>query len=238
MDAGRKDLHDQENAMNLRGAMFLPVISAFFSGSSATLVKTIPLRPIFDREYISGTYSILAYVLSMALLYIPISLVQMGIFAGILQAFIGYRTHFGLLYLICWLLNQVGAAWGNFIAMATGSIDVASQILPAIIVPQIYLAGFYSTLNAIPAWVRWLQWVCGFKYGFQAITITEFHSLPGEMLDTLSHMINGNAGPNFHEKLKEPTLPADLAFNLGMLVALWIALRLAAVVALWGHARR
>merc|ERR1712096_44599 len=242
MNAGRMPLEDatgamdKENVNNACGALFLPVISSFMAGIGATMVKTIPLRPVFDREYISGIYSITAYILAMTLVYIPVSLVQMGLFAGILQAFIGYRSNFALFYLTIWVLNQAGTAWGVFIAMATGFIDVASQLSPVIIVPQIYIAGFYRSINAIPAAVRWLQWICALKYGYMAILISEFNGEKPELLREMNYIFDANGLP--HEALEGASLPSEYAFYLIMIAALCIILRVMAALALWSSVKK
>merc|ERR1712096_365320 len=62
---------------------------------------------------------------------------------------------------------------GLSIGYACGDIMVANAVGPAIIIPQIYLAGFYRPTENMPAFIRWLQWIAAKMYSFKAFLIIE-----------------------------------------------------------------
>lgn len=39
---------------------------------------------------------------------------------------------------------------------------------------RVLTAGFYVSIDQIPSWIRWLQYLSFFKYAYDALIITEF----------------------------------------------------------------
>mmetsp|Transcript_61421 Transcript_61421/g.129589 ORF Transcript_61421/g.129589 Transcript_61421/m.129589 type:complete len:101 (-) Transcript_61421:485-787(-) len=59
------------------------------------------------------------------------------------------------------------------------------EAAPALFVPQILFAGFFIKMDLIPAFVRWLQYICPLKWGMNLLLLIEFNDVQGgpEMLE-------------------------------------------------------
>ena len=48
------------------------------------------------------------------------------------------------------------------------------QLFPAVVIPTLLFSNFVVSLNQIPVWIRWLQWIDAYKYFLDASCITEY----------------------------------------------------------------
>ena len=48
------------------------------------------------------------------------------------------------------------------------------QVMPAAFIPLLLFTNFIVSLDQIPVWLRWLQWLDIFKYVIEGFSITEF----------------------------------------------------------------
>ena len=71
----------------------------------------------------------------------------------------------------------MGAACAStalLVASLAANPDVAIQMAPVILVPQIMFAGFFIKSTQIPIWLRWAQYLCSLKFAMNLFTLTEF----------------------------------------------------------------
>merc|ERR1711964_52633 len=122
----------------------------------------------------AGTYGIFAYFMATLIVSIPINLLSSVVLMSILQLFIQWQGNMVLIWLSMFIVQMVGVAWGLTVGFATGDVQIAQSFAPAVIVPQIYLAGFYRPTENMAGWMRWLQWVSGMMYGYKSMLILEF----------------------------------------------------------------
>ena len=67
-------------------------------------------------------------------------------------------------------VGSVGLVGGCF----ANNVGEALQFLPVAFVPFILFTNFMVSLDQIPVWIRWLQWIDPFKYVVDCLSITEF----------------------------------------------------------------
>lgn len=47
-------------------------------------------------------------------------------------------------------------------------------LIPVLVIPLMVMGGFFVNTNTIPVWLKWIEYISMFKYGFQAACINEF----------------------------------------------------------------
>lgn len=186
---------------DVKGSLFLPIIQSFFMGLNGSLLRGIQGRTLFDREHMAGTYGIYAYLFATVIVSIPVNLLCSAILMSLLHLFIGWQGQIMLIWISMFTIQMIGVAWGLTIGFATGDVNIAQSFSPAVIVPQIYLAGFYRSTENMGVWMRWLQWMCGLMYGYKSMLILEFgdeknhfeHELQEQTDTTSQHMLEFKA---------------------------------------------
>ena len=53
-------------------------------------------------------------------------------------------------------------------------MGISVQLFPLIAVPQILFTGIFLSIDAIPSWIRWIQFLCPLKYAVNLMFIVEF----------------------------------------------------------------
>ena len=55
---------------------------------------------------------------------------------------------------------------GLLISVAIPKLEVAMTLFPIMILPLMIFGGFYVNNNDIVVWLRWIEWMSPFKWGF------------------------------------------------------------------------
>lgn len=156
------------------GAITAIAIVSMFGSAIITLMEFPTERPLFVREHASGTYGAVPYFFSKAILELPLTLLQNVIGFLIVYWVVGFRGEFVYFVLSGWLISLTSAS----LATVAGSIipdpKQAVGVAPILFVPQIMFAGFFIPTSQIPFWFRWIQYICGLKYGVNLYLINEF----------------------------------------------------------------
>lgn len=58
--------------------------------------------------------------------------------------------------------------------------DVAAELMPALIVPQLLFAGVFIQVNLIPEFLRWAQYLCSLTYAIRLVLLNEFNECADE----------------------------------------------------------
>ncbi|KAF4683032.1 hypothetical protein FOZ60_009745 [Perkinsus olseni] len=161
------------------GALTLLAINNMFS-QAQVLLLTFPLeRPTFLREYLSGMYSAGAYFLSKSCVEIPVAFVQTGVSVAILYNMMGLNGPFLEIWLAVFLLASAIASTAVMAGCFAPNPKTAMEAGPLLFVPQILFAGFFVDLSEVPAFLRWVQYLCSLKYAMNLLFIAEFSDHPG-----------------------------------------------------------
>jgi hypothetical protein len=173
-NAASRDNADNTNFTAHFGSITMCLISSMF-GSAQPIMLSFPYeRPMFLREYSTGTYSSLAYFLSKLVVEIPMNFVQ-TLEAFILTYFLlGMQGNFILIVLAAWGLGMCSCSVAVCMGCSVGDVKSVTELAPLLFVPQMLFVGFFIRTSLIPVFLRWAQYLCSLKYAMNLIILTEF----------------------------------------------------------------
>jgi ATP-binding cassette subfamily G (WHITE) protein 1 len=96
---------------------------------------------------------------------LPLLFILVGYFSSHLDNSAGT---FFLQLLACELVYWMSASYGMIISTAIKQFDVALALVPVLIIPQMLVSGFFISLNQVPKFFYWLEYLSMFKYGYEA----------------------------------------------------------------------
>ena len=76
------------------------------------------------------------------------------------------------------LVTCVAEGLGLMMGCAIPDPVAALAALPMFLIPMMLFAGFFKSLETLPSWFSWLQYVSPFKYGYEYLLVNEFSGLP------------------------------------------------------------
>ena len=173
-NAASRDNADNTNFTAHFGSITMCLISSMF-GSAQPIMLSFPYeRPMFLREYSTGTYSSLAYFLSKLVVEIPMNFIQ-TLEAFLLTYFLlGMQGNFILIVLAAWGLGMCSCSVAVCMGCSVGDVKSVSELAPLLFVPQMLFVGFFIRTSLIPVFLRWAQYLCSLKYAMNLIILTEF----------------------------------------------------------------
>ena len=179
-DVDTKDFADVSTKTNAHFAGIFQVLMSSMMGLMQATMLGFPLeRPMFLREYATGTYGAAPYFLSKTLVEIPVSLIQTTLVFLCTYWTLGFTGNFVFLVLYGTLLGMVAASIALVVGAVADSVQAAMQFTPVIFVPQILFSGVFVPISDIPASLRWVQYLCSLKYAINLVALAEFHdSIP------------------------------------------------------------
>jgi len=161
------------------GALTQVLIGAMF-GSAQPVLLAFPLeRPVFLREYRTGTYSVLPYFISKTLVELVMSFLTMAIAVLVGYWLIEFQGSVILHIVNAWGLSIVASSVALVLGCAVKDITLAQELTPLIFVPQIMFAGFFIKMSDIPVWLRWAQYLCSLKFAINLGLVVEFAGSAG-----------------------------------------------------------
>mmetsp|Transcript_4023 Transcript_4023/g.8458 ORF Transcript_4023/g.8458 Transcript_4023/m.8458 type:complete len:489 (-) Transcript_4023:76-1542(-) len=175
-DAGAKDDSNEGNFYDHFGALTMVTISSMFGAAQPTLLAFPSQRPIFLREYSTGTYAIMPYFISKVAFEVPLAFAQSLTQWIVVYWLIGFKGSFILLLLSSWALGLASASVAVLMGCAVSDIKTATELMPVVFVPQMLFAGFFVSTESIPVYLRWAQYLCSLKYAMNVLSIVEFGS--------------------------------------------------------------
>ena len=168
----------ENGTANHFGALAQLAIGGMF-GLSQPLLLSFPLeRPVFLREYATGTYDSIPYFISKLLIEIPMTIVQSTVIYVVTYWLMELNGNFAFLVLATSLLGLVASSTAIIIGSVSSNPQMAIQLSPLLFVPQILFSGFFISTTFIPSYLRWAQYLCSLKYGVSLLMIAEFRNLP------------------------------------------------------------
>ncbi|PAA52991.1 hypothetical protein BOX15_Mlig012313g4 [Macrostomum lignano] len=231
--------YDQNGVMNLNGALFLFLTNTTFS-NFYTVLNSFPLElPIFFREHHNGMYRVDAYFLCKNLAETPLFLLLPFSFTVVIYWAIGLERSlpaFLMALLVVVLICKSAVSLAYFVATASGRIDIALAVSNPAILPFLLLGGFFLNQASIPVWLDWLRYLSWFSYGYETLVVNQWSRVAN-----ISCPLDGSSGRCFRtgsDVIESLNFSAErTGFNLGMLCALILGLRLLAFACLWLRAR-
>ncbi|KAM3864638.1 broad substrate specificity ATP-binding cassette transporter ABCG2b [Diretmus argenteus] len=182
-----------EALQNRSGAFFFLIINMVFGNLSAVELF-INERAIFIHENSSGYYRTSVYFLSKIVAdLIPNRIIPIFVFSAIAYYMMGLKPEF--LAFLCFamtmsLVSLAGVSLAFLVSASVSSFAMANILIALPFVFMMVFGGFLVNLNSMLVWLSWLEWISIFKYGLNAVFITEmtgqkFYSnttiIPGEL---------------------------------------------------------
>lgn len=203
------------------GAIAMVLISGMFASAQTVMLSFPYERPMFLREYSTGTYGVAPYFLSKLTLEVPLNFIQCALILIILYWSIDLQGRF--IYILLSIFGLFMAS--NSVAVVLGSlvtdVKTITELAPLLFIPQILFAGFFIRTSSIPVFLRWAQWLCSLKYTVNLVLLTEFNE------DNASCNTSAAAKQNCKQVLDDNNIVAsDYYISIIMLIVLVVVFRL------------
>ena len=132
-------------------------------------------RPMFMREYSTGTYSASMYYASKIAIELPLTFLQIIVQYLLVYYMIGFKGPYINFVLSSWGLALASSSVALCLGAAVPNVKQVTELAPLLFVPQLFFAGFFIHTSQIPIFLRWAQYLCGIKYTMNLILLTEFN---------------------------------------------------------------
>jgi len=229
LDVGKTDNSDQDNIRSHFGSLIMVLLSTMFGTAQPALFAIPEERPIFLREYSTDHYSVIAYFVSRLTIEAVITFVQVLVQNAISYNLIGFQANFFLYHIITYVLAMASTAVAVCLGCAVDDAKMAQELLPLLFVPQMLFAGFFVSIDLLPSFLRWVQYICSLTYGLRLVLIAEFQDCADND--------EGQAQINCENLLVNQKSDADDQWWFWLVLAgLFVVLRLTALVVLKGKA--
>ncbi|KAI6189045.1 ATP-binding cassette sub-family G member 2 [Aphelenchoides besseyi] len=142
--------------------------------------------PLVVREYHDSLYHLLSYYLARTISYIPLFTLDGVIMITIAYWMIGltptvYRFLIALgIGILC---EQASAGFGVMLASCAPSYAVAVSIAGPLLSILSLTGGLYANIGELPAYISWFQYLSWFRYGFEAIAISQWVDVENKSSD-------------------------------------------------------
>jgi len=234
LNTGRDN--NTKSVQNIDGVLFFMMMNQSMSGVFGVL-QTFPNEiPLLTREYKNRMYSVGVYFLSRCISELPNQIFFPFVFTTICYWMVGLNPDPARFFMFAFLIiltSNTAYSMGYFISAVSPSVQVALALAPVVLIPFFLFGGFFINLDSIPIFLRWLQYVSFFKYGFAGVAITEWQDKtigcdPGEQC------IYSQGGGN--QVLQLLSIDSTLGFNIGILFVLLFGFRIVAYFLLYRRA--
>ena len=196
-------------------------------------------RSLLAREKANGMYGVTSYFFGKFISNLPFAILFPLISSVITFFMLNLNnqdpSRFWIFFLSLTLASFSSSSMGLWLGCMFPNAQVAVTLGPMVTVPSTLFAGYYVSINSIPVWLRWIQYLSLFKWSFQAVAVNEFHDAtftcsPGEICSITS-------GNQVLQELNM-TYPSDLWVAIGVLAGLTVLFRLLAFVFLIFQTKR
>jgi len=141
-----------DRALRTVNLQLLLAVSCFWLGCNAAAKELVKERVIFRRER-DFNLRVVAYFASKLLVLAAASMVQVALLWGIVQAWCRLPGSPGLQWLTLSALAVAGTAIGLLISAVARSEELATALVPIVVIPQIILAGVIAPLTGLARWM-------------------------------------------------------------------------------------
>jgi len=185
------DQNYPEGVQNIGGALFFCMMSLTMMLTSNT-VLTFPLaKAVFERERKNKMYMTTPFFFSKWLVSL-LEIILAVPFSLITKYMMGLQMEYFTYLLFCMVFCFIAGAQGTTLGAVAPDAQTAVQMIPIAIIPFVMMAGFLVSLDSITWALRWIGYVDLFKYGFESLSLFEFHNNWYECQET-SSIVNGTS---------------------------------------------
>jgi len=218
--------------------MFFNIIAQSNSIVTASMTTFSRERALLSRERAKKMYGVLPYFLAKTA-----SDMTNSVFLPMCYGFVIYWLTnlrptvdaFLFFLLVFYMTVSTAQSTGLFLSVAIPNFEIALKLGPLLTLLLMILGGFYIPLNNMHAGVSWVTWLSMARYGFSAFLVNEFRGrfIPCQG-DSVSVSIGSQSdecplpGDAVIESLGISGVSANKWFNVGMLFAMQVVLRVSA----------
>jgi hypothetical protein len=219
------------------------LIGAMFGSAQPVLLAFPAERPVFLREYRTGTYGTFPYFLSKTVVELVMSFLTMLVAVVVSYYLIDFRGPLMYHVLVAWGLAIVASSVALLLGCAVKDVTLALELTPLVFVPQIMFSGFFIKMEDIPVWLRWAQYLCSLKFAVNLGLLAEFGGEAGCPRSNSSVVMNKSENAMNRclasAKLLEQNdiYPEDWWVYTLVLIALFVGFRALAAVLLAAKAK-
>eukprot|EP01084_Bolivina_argentea_P297808 513121_1 len=169
--------YTQEGLRDRFGAIFFLTVNSSMTGLISTIIIFPEQRLLFERERDSNMYKTTTWLFTKFLIGIPEQALFTLIYQLIVYWMVGCDSEFYELYISLLLCVICTGSFGMIIGCFANNAGEAMQLMPMAFIPFLLFTNFLVSLEQIPVWIRWIQWLDPFKYLVDALSITEFNNI-------------------------------------------------------------
>lgn len=147
---------------------------AMFSACQPTILSFPLERSVFLWEFSSNMYGTLAYFLSKMLVEVPLGAVQALLALLVSHRIMRFQGEFVEMWLTVCLLNACSVSFSLLIGCIVRFPRESGAIGPLVFVPQLLMSGTFIPVQAIPPYLRWMQYFSFLQYAVKMLAIVEF----------------------------------------------------------------
>ena len=173
-ESGAGDSADSVAFQGHFGSLTMITISSMFGSAQPVMLNFPYERPMFMREYSTGTYGALTYFVTKTLLDAPLTFLTCVVQYAVAYPMLKLQGNFIYLVLSAFGLGIASASCGMALGCAVPDVKQVTEFAPVLFVPQLLFAGFFVATERIPLILRWAQWLCAIKYTMNLIITIEF----------------------------------------------------------------
>ncbi|CAE8588340.1 unnamed protein product, partial [Polarella glacialis] len=147
---------------------------AMFSACQPTILSFPLERPVFLREFSSNMYGTVAYFVSKMAVEVPLGAAQALLALSISHRLMQLQGDFWQLWGTVCLLNACSISFSLLIGCIVRFPRESGAIGPLVFVPQLLMSGTFIPVQAIPQYMRWMQYISFLQYAVKLLAIVEF----------------------------------------------------------------
>ncbi|KAJ3338608.1 ATP-binding cassette sub- G member 2 [Gonapodya sp. JEL0774] len=168
----------QASVQSRSGLLFFITINTTFTALIPVLNAFGETRKFIVKERASGAYHVGSAFYAKLITTMPVIIASTGGFAAVIYWMTNLHPD-GLVYLkflvIMILMAITSMSMGMLIASIAPTPQIATVIAPVFNLVFIVFGGNFANLDAIPVFIRWLQWLSPVKYTYSALMINEVY---------------------------------------------------------------
>jgi len=169
---------DDDDELAIQGGLTMLGIFSMFLAAQPILLTFTEERPVFMRETASEMYGTVPYFLSKTVVELPLLVLQGLVMWLVAYWLMGFDGFFPSFVLGSVLIGMAASSASLVVGSSVGDAKQAMELVPALFVPQILFAGFFIKMELIPPFLRWIQYICGLKWGMNHLLLTQFSDVP------------------------------------------------------------
>ncbi|KAI6228205.1 ABC transporter domain-containing protein [Aphelenchoides besseyi] len=172
---------DQDGIISRKGALFY-YISELTYATIFGIQTFLPQHfPLMAREYHDGLYPVSIYYIATILAYLPLFTLDGIVMVTISYWMIGLHntaTSFFTTLLTTILVEWSAVSVGIMVSAAAPSYAFAVSISGPLLTMFSLTGGLYTNVAKMPVWIRWIQYLSWFRFGYEALIVNEWQHYP------------------------------------------------------------